>query len=95
VAPAIPPVSQGRNFSLQLGAFLDAADAKLLSGRLAAEGYVPVSTDVPDGYGHVWHYVRLGAFADEQAASLTASELLERTGIAPVIVRGSAASAGG
>jgi cell division septation protein DedD len=93
--PAVPPATQGGNFSLQLGAFLDAANAKLLSGRLAAEGYAPMSIDAPDGYGHVWHYVRLGGFADERTASLTASEILERTGIAAIIVRGSATRAGG
>jgi cell division septation protein DedD len=87
--------AQGGMFSLQVGAFLDAANAKLLSGRLTSEGYAPMSIAAADGYGHVWHYVRLGAFADEQAASLIASEILERTGIASVIVRGSATSAGG
>jgi cell division septation protein DedD len=87
--------AQGGNFSLQLGAFLDAANAKLLAGRLTSAGYAPMAVAAPDGNGHVWHYVRLGAFADEQAASLSAAELLERTGIAAVVVRGSAASAGG
>jgi cell division septation protein DedD len=86
---------QPARFSLQLGAFLEAANAKSLSGKLAAQGYAPISVDSPDGYGHVWHYVRLGAFADDHAAALSASELLEQTGIGAAIVRGSAASAGG
>jgi cell division septation protein DedD len=89
------PTPQAGNFSLQLGAFLDAANAKLLVGRLAAAGYAPVSIDAPDSGGHVWHYVRLGAFADQYAASLSAAEVLAQTGIAAVIVRGSATSAGG
>ncbi len=54
-----------------------------------------MSINSPDGYGHVWHYVRLGVFADEHAAALSAFELLEQTGIGAAIVRGSAASAGG
>jgi cell division septation protein DedD len=89
--PAAPPVG---DFSLQFGAFLDAANAKSLIGQLGARGYSPVSIDVADGYGHIWHYIRLGAFPDEQAAGRAASEVLERTGIGAAIVRVSAANAG-
>jgi len=91
VSAAIP---QGSDFSLQLGAFLDAAKAKSLTERLAARGYSPTSIEAADGYGRTWHYVRLGAFADEVAAALAASDLLERAGIGAVVVRLSAANAG-
>jgi SPOR domain len=63
--------------------------------QLAARGYAPVSVDAADGYGRTWHYVRLGAFADERAAALAASDLFEQAGIGAVVVRVSAANAGG
>jgi cell division septation protein DedD len=91
VSAAIP---QGSDFSLQLGAFLDAAKAKSLTDRLAARGYSPTSIEAADGYGRTWHYVRLGAFADEGAAALAASDLLERAGIGAAVVRLSTANAG-
>jgi hypothetical protein len=50
--------------------------------------------EAADGYGRTWHYVRLGAFADEHAAALAASDLLERAGIGAAVVRLSAANAG-
>jgi cell division septation protein DedD len=92
---AAPAASQNGNFSLQLGAFLDEAKAKSLADQLTARGYAPVSVDAADGYGRTWHYVRLGAFADERAAALGASDLLEQAGIGAAIVRVSAANAGG
>jgi cell division protein FtsN len=92
--PASPVAPQSGDFSLQLGAFLDAAKAKSLADRLAARGYSPASIEAADGYGRTWHYVRLGAFADERAAALAASHLLERVGIGAAVVRLSAANAG-
>ena len=92
--PASPAAAQAGDFSLQFGAFLDAAKAKSLIGQLAAQGYSPASIDVADGYGQMWHYVRFGGFADEHAAALAASDLLQRTGIGVAIVRISTANAG-
>lgn len=92
VSPAAP---QGGNFSLQLGAFLDEAKAKSLAAQLATQGYTPVSLAAGDGYGRTWHYVRLGAFADERAAAVAASDLLVQAGIGAAVVRVSAANAGG
>ena len=66
-APASPAAAPAGDFSLQFGAFLDAAKAKSLIGQLAARGYSPASVDVADGYGQIWHYVRFGGFADEHA----------------------------
>jgi cell division protein FtsN len=87
--------AQTGGFSLQFGAFLDQAKAKSLADQLAAKGYAPVSVDAADGYGRTWHYVRLGAFADERAAALAASDLLEQAGIGATVVRVAAANAGG
>lgn len=91
--PASPAPRAG-DFSLQLGAFLDAAKAKSLTDQLATRGYSPASIDAADGSGRTWHYVRLGAFADERAAALAAADLVERTGIGAAVVRLSAANAG-
>jgi hypothetical protein len=66
----------------------------LLVDQLAARGYSPAPIDAADGYGRTWHYVRLGAFGDERAAALAASDLLERAGIGAAVVRLSAANAG-
>jgi cell division septation protein DedD len=90
-AAAAPPGS----YSLQLGAFLDAAKAKSLTDQLAAQGYATASIDALDGYGRTWHYIRFGAFRDESNAALAASDLLEKAGIASVVVRASPANAGG
>jgi cell division septation protein DedD len=92
-APASPAAVQAGDFSLQFGAFLDAAKAKALIGQLAARGYSPASVDAADGYGQMWHYVRFGGFADERAAALVASDLQQRTGIGAAIVRVSTANA--
>jgi cell division septation protein DedD len=93
-AAASPAAPQAGNFSLQLGAFLDQGKAKSVADQLAAQGYAPVAADAGDGYGRTWHYVRLGAFADERAAALAASDLLEQTGIGAAVVRVSTANAG-
>jgi cell division septation protein DedD len=93
-ALASAAATQFGSFSLQLGAFLDAAKAKSLTDQIAARGYTPIATDAADGYGRTWHYVRLGVFADEHAASLGSSDLLKRAGIGSVVVRLSAANAG-
>jgi cell division septation protein DedD len=92
--PASPGASPAGEFGLQLGAFLNAAKAKLLVDQLTARGYSPAPIDAADGYGRTWHYVRLGAFGDERAAALAASDLLERAGIGAAVVRLSAANAG-
>jgi cell division protein FtsN len=92
--PASPAAPKGADFSLQLGAFLDMAKAKSVADQLAARGYSPTSTEAADGYGRTWHYVRLGAFNDERAAALAASDLFERAGIGAAVVRLSAANAG-
>jgi DedD protein len=90
-----PAGPQGGNFSLQLGAFLDETKAKSLVAQVATQGYAPVSVAAADGYGRTWHYVRLGAFADERAAAVAASDLLVRAGIGAAVVRVSATNAGG
>jgi DedD protein len=98
-ASAAPPaagssaVAQAGNFTLQLGAFLDQAKAKSMADQLAARGYALVAADAADGYGRTWHYVRLGGFADERAAALAASGLLEQTGIGAAVVRVSTTNA--
>jgi DedD protein len=92
---ASPATPQGGNFSLQLGAFLDETKAKSLAAQVATRGYAPVSVVAADGYGRTWHYVRLGAFADERAAAVAASDLLVQAGIGAAVVRVSAANAGG
>ena len=101
VSPASTPGSDGPaaappgSYSLQFGAFLDAAKAKSLTDQLAARGYATASIDALDGYGRTWHYIRFGAFRDESNAALAASDLLEKSGIASVVVRASPANAGG
>jgi cell division protein FtsN len=91
---AKPSVSRVGEFSLQLGAFLDAAKAKSLAAELLARGYTSDAIDAPDGYGRAWHYLRLGAFPDEEAADRAAADLLLRAGIGATVIRSSAASAG-
>jgi cell division septation protein DedD len=93
-ATASAAATQPGNYSLQLGGFLDAAKAKSLADQTTARGYTPIAMDAADGYGRTWHYVRLGAFPDERAAALAASDLLERAGIGSVVVRLSATGAG-
>jgi cell division protein FtsN len=92
--PPSPAAPQNADFALQLGAFLDATKAKSLADQLAARSYSPALIEAADGYGRTWHYVRLGAFADEHAAALAASDLLERAGIGAAVVRLPAANAG-
>jgi cell division septation protein DedD len=82
-------------YSLQLGAFLDAAKAKALTDELAAQGYRPASIKAADGYGRTWRYVRFGPYPDARAATLAASDLFEKAGLASVVVPASSASAGG
>jgi len=97
-AAASPAAPQPSSYSLQLGAFLDAAKAKLLADQradpLAARGYSPALIDGADGSGRTWHYVRFGVFPDERTAALAASDLLEKAGIGSVVVRASSANAG-
>ena len=91
---ANPAASHAGEYSLQLGAFLDAAKAKSLAAELLARGYTPDSIEGADAYGRAWHYVRLGSFPDERAAEGAAAELLIRAGIGAAVTRSSAANAG-
>lgn len=92
-AAGSPAAAQAGNFTLQFGAFLDQAKAKSMTDQLAARGYALVAADAADGYGRTWHYVRLGGFADERAAALAESDLLEQTGIGAAVVRVSTTNA--
>lgn len=83
------------DFGLQFGAFLDSANAKSLLNQLTARGYKAASVEVPDGDGQIWHYIRLGGFADERTAAAAASAMLYQTGIGAAVIRLSAANAGG
>lgn len=90
--PTSGAASQAGQYSLQLGAFLDATKAKSVADQLAARAYTPIAIDAADGFGRTWHYVRLGAYRDEDAAA-RASDLLARAGIGAAVVRPAAAHA--
>lgn len=99
-APAAAATADGTSapagdFGLQFGAFLDPANATSLLNQLAVRGYRATSVEVPDGDGQIWHYVRLGGFADERTAAAAASAMLYQAGIGAAVIRLSAANAGG
>jgi len=83
---------QAGQYSLQLGAFLDASKAKSAADQLVARGYTPTAIDAADGFGRTWHYVRLGGYRDEDAAA-RASNQLARAGVGTAVVRPAAAHA--
>ena len=94
-APADGTAAPAGDFGLQFGAFLDSANATSLLNQLAVRGYKAASVEVPDGEGQIWHYIRLGSFADERTAAAAASAMLDKTGIGAAVIRLSAANAGG
>ncbi|HEX7128227.1 MAG TPA: SPOR domain-containing protein [Thermodesulfobacteriota bacterium] len=74
--PAAPPGPV--TFTVQVGAFRNAEQARALAARLVARGYeayvVTVDLGAQGGQG-VWHRVRIGRFADRQPAVELATRL--------------------
>jgi DedD protein len=82
-APATPPAQGAQHadshrsgqWSVQLGSFGDAANAKRLASRVDAYGYEAAVSDVKAA-GKVMHRVRVGPYATRGEAEAVASSLL-------------------
>lgn len=74
------------SFSLQVGAFPDANAAEALAGRLSEKGYLVriASADV-EGRG-TWYRVRVGPFADREAAESQRSRFAQSEGLFALVV---------
>ncbi len=83
--PASPPARQP-GYSIQVGAFLDAANAARLAKNLQKMGYPANVFNFPDSDYRVWHAVRFGQFKHLEAAA-RAARRFERTEQLLAIVR--------
>lgn len=73
-AAAVAPESRGQ-FTVQVGAFRDRAQAEALRGRLAASGDDAYLVE-PDGAAGPWR-VRVGAYGSREAAARAAGRLAQ------------------
>jgi cell division protein FtsN len=63
-------------YTLQVGAFLDAAQAGQLAKAVSATGRSPIVVHTVDSEGRVWQSVRIGDYPDAPTASVAAGALL-------------------
>ncbi len=92
IAPTAPPASEtaaaapaaGVQLAVQVGAFLEKANADKLAERLREEGYAPQI--VLGGHARQWNFVRVGPYQDWDEASQIAA-VLSRDQATQAVVR--------
>ena len=82
--PKTPAAQPGR-VTLQVAAVKDGAVARKMVADLKAKGFDAYRSTATTGGQGTWHRVRVGRFADRQAAAAT-KRRLEGQGMAPIIV---------
>jgi general secretion pathway protein A len=83
--PAAGPKS-GMTHSVQVGAYLEAENARQMAARLTAKGYAARILTIADARGRVWHTVRIGDHPSRPAAQSQAEEFSRRERM-PTVVR--------
>ena len=71
--------------SVQVGAYLQAENARQMAARLAAKGYPVRILTIPDAKGRVWHTVRIGDHPSRPAAQSQAEEFSRREQMKTVV----------
>ncbi|MDT7687907.1 MAG: hypothetical protein QOE46_666 [Acidobacteriota bacterium] len=61
------------NYTVQVGVFLDEADARRLVGDLENKGYTPTIFSGRDAEGRSWYAARIGAYANQHEAAQAAN----------------------
>lgn len=74
-------------FSLQIGSFADANNAKQLETELKDRGYPVRVSRAIDPEKRVWHVVRVGDYADVITATRAAAEFTSREQLQAVVCR--------
>lgn len=74
-------------FSLQIGSFADANNAKQLETELRDRGYPARVSRALDPEKRVWHVVRVGDYADVITATRAAAEFTSREQFQAVVCR--------
>ena len=86
-ASASMPDMTGQPFVLQLGAFREQKNAKVLQTSLKERGYAAAILNMVDEDQRTWHMVRLGGYKDLSAASKAASDFTGKEGIQALVRR--------
>jgi cell division protein FtsN len=66
------PFAAAPNYSVQVGAFADEAEARRLLSELENKGYTPAIYGGRDGGGRTWYTVRIGAYSTQHEAARAA-----------------------
>ena len=69
VETADEPFASKSNYSVQVGAYADEAEARRLLAELENKGYTPSIFSGRDGGGRTWYAVRIGAYSTQQEAA--------------------------
>jgi len=80
----VPPVGV-TTYSVQVGAFSQLANAEALKDKLGADGFSAFIISPAAGAENPVYRVRVGPFAEPEAAKSTAAEIEERYGLAAYI----------
>ena len=89
-ASAAMPDITGQPFVLQLGAFREQKNAKVLQTSLKERGYTATILNMVDEDQRTWHMVRLGGYKDLSAASKAAFDFTGKEGIQALVRRSDA-----
>jgi cell division septation protein DedD len=87
VAGAVAAEPGDQPFVLQLGAFREQKNAKLLQTALKEKGYATIILNMVDDDQRTWHMVRLGGYKDLRGASKAASDFTGKEGIQALVRR--------
>ena len=66
------------NYSVQVGAYADEAEARRLLTELEHKGYTPTIYSGRDGGGRTWYAVRIGAYSTQQEAAHAAQNFTKQ-----------------
>ncbi len=79
--------SEEKKFSVQIGAFLNHANAEKFAEKLRGRGYPAYVFEYLDSEGNAWNAVRTGDYPDPEAAWGAAVAFQENEGIAAIVTR--------
>lgn len=74
-------------YTVQVGAFLEKANAEVMLQDLRKKGYTPYIHTIWDAMKRQWHTVRLGNYEDQEEASKSAADFTKKERM-PTSVRG-------
>ena len=81
IVPETATDEKTKRYTVQIGAFKNAADATLLKTRFQKKGYKPFVSQVQDPNGHKIYKVKTGDFRDKKDADLLALKLKKTEGL--------------